>query len=372
MTKKNAVPHGIVRSSRFAVALVAAAGTIGFIAPTASATALEGYSAPVQQASIDATRAAGGLSESAAVEALRVQQSSIGTLGSVTAGLGDRAAGSYLDERGLPVVNVLDQATADEVTRSGATAKLVSRSVAQLDAARGAVEALPSVAHTSIGTDVRTNQVVVTIAEEADDAEAAALTAEAARHGDAVRVATVAGGMHKSILNGEAITGGGSRCSAGFNVNSGGALHVLDAGHCTGAVASWNIGPSVGASFPDNDYGLIRNDTGDGPGAVTLWDGTSQAITSAADATVGQQVCKSGSTTNLTCGSVQATNVTVNYAEGPVYQAVQTSAGVGPGDSGGCLFSGSVGLGITSGMGGGSSYFQPVVEALNAYGMSLN
>jgi len=359
--------------ARGSIALVAAAGAIGMMAPTmASATTLEGYSTDVQQASVDALTASSGMSESSAVESLRIQQSSIGTLGAVTAALGDRAAGGYLNERGLPVVNVLDQATADEVTRSGAIASFVSRSTAQVDAARSAVDALPGVAHTSIGTDVKTNQVVITIADESDDQQAAGLAAEAARLGDAVRVVNVAGGMEKSIYNGEAITGGGSRCSAGFNVNSGGALHVLDAGHCTVAVPSWNIGPSVGGSFPTNDYGLIRNDTGSGPGAVTLWNGSVQTISSAANASVGQQICKSGSTTNLTCGNVTATGVTVNYAQGAVYDMIQTSAGVGPGDSGGCLFAGSVGIGITSGMGGGSSFFQPVVEALGAYGVSLN
>jgi len=50
----------------------------------------------------------------------------------------------------------------------------------------------------------------------------------------------------------------------------------------------------------------------------------------------------------------------------------QTNALVNPGDSGGCLFAGSVGLGITSGKGGGSSCFQPVGEVLSAYGVTLN
>lgn len=370
MTKKTPLRRYLARSS---IALVAAAGAVGFMAPTmASAATLEGYSTDVQSAAVDDLAADSGISDAAATEVLRIQQSSIATADALAARLGERQAGTYLDAQGKPVVNVLDQAAANEVTRSGATAKLVSRSTEALDAARHAVESLPAVTHTSIGSDPAANQIVVTIGTDADRGQAAALEAAAARLGDAVRVEHVAGGMSKTIYNGEAITGGGSRCSAGFNTNKDGQLYVLDAGHCTKAVASWNIGPSAGASFPTNDYGLIRNDTGSGPGAVTLWNGSTQAITSAANATVGQEVCKSGSTTNLTCGSVTATDVTVNYAEGPVYQAVETSAEVGPGDSGGCLFAGSTGIGITSGMGGGSSYFQPVVEALSAYGVSLN
>lgn len=69
---------------------------------------------------------------------------------------------------------------------------------------------------------------------------------------------------------------------------------------------------------------------------------------------------------------MQRLNVTVNYAEGSVYQLIQTNALANPGDSGGCLFSGSVGLGITSGKGSGTSYYQPIGEALSAYSVTLN
>ncbi|PXY32147.1 S1 family peptidase [Prauserella muralis] len=356
------------------VGLAAAGGlALGVLVPTAaSATSIEGYSGDVAAAAISTITEDRGVSDAAAARILRVQQDSARTLSELTTRLGDQQVGGYLDARGLPVVNVVSEAAAEQVRAEGATARFVSRSTARLDAARAALEAVPPVAHTSIGLDPRANQVVVTVSEAAADAAASVLLATADRFGDAVRVERFAGEMHKAIYNGEAITGGGSRCSAGFNVNRGGQNYIVDAGHCTGAVAQWNVGPSVEASFPGDDYGLIRNDTGSAPGEVTLWDGTTQAITSAADATVGQQICKSGSTTNLTCGTVEAVDVTVNYAEGAVHELVQTSAAVNSGDSGGCLFAGSVGLGITSGMGGGNSYFQPVTEALSAYGVSLN
>jgi len=219
-------------------------------------------------------------------------------------------------------------------------------------------------------TAPETNQVVLTVADAAKGTEA--LLAAAASLGDRVRVERVAGEMHTAIYNGEAITGGGTRCSVGFNTNRGGQNYILDAGHCTRAVSQWNVGPSQGSSFPGNDYGLIRNTTGSAPGAVTLWNGSTQRISSAGTATVGQRISKSGSTTHLTSGSVTRTNVTVNYAEGSVSQLIQTNALVNPGDSGGCLFAGSVGLGITSGKGSGTSFFQPVGEAMSAYGVSLN
>ncbi|PRX43898.1 streptogrisin D [Prauserella shujinwangii] len=358
--------------SRSAIGLAVGALAIGSLSPSvASASSIEGYSSQVQQAAVSELASSEGITEFAAEQRLRAQERSVETLDQLTERLGGEAAGTYLDDRGRPVVNVLTQQAAAEVKRSGATAKVVSRSTAELESIQAKLQRAAT-AHTSIGLDPAANRVVVTIADAADDAKAARLLATAKRFGDAVQVEQVDGTMRKAVYNGEAITGGGSRCSAGFNTNYGGRNYIVDAGHCTGAISQWNVGPSVHASFPGNDYGLIRNDTGHAPGAVTLYNGSTQRISSAANAYVGQSICKSGSTTGLTCGTVQRTNVTVNYSEGSVHQLVQTSARVDRGDSGGCLFSGSTGLGITSGMGGGSSFFQPVVEALNAYGVSLN
>lgn len=358
------------------VAAGACALVFGVVVPsTASAVTeprIEGYSVNVQNEAVSALIAERGVTQAEAETILRTQQHSVQALDTVLAQLGERAVDGYLDASGQPVVNVVSEAAAAVVERAGVTAKVVEHTAAELEAARAALESLPSVADTAIGTDPTTNQVVLTIGAEADDAEVAELLAEAERFGDRVRVDRVAGGFDVAIYGGEAITGGGSRCSAGFNVNSGGQNYIVDAGHCTGAVSQWNVGPSVGASFPGDDYGLIRNDTGSAPGAVSLYDGTVQQINSASNAYVGQSICKSGSTTGLTCGTVQAINVTVNYPQGAVHELVQTSASVNSGDSGGALFAGSVGLGITSGMGGGSSYFQPLTEALSAYGVSLN
>ncbi|MEV7548559.1 S1 family peptidase [Amycolatopsis sp. NPDC089917] len=357
--------------ARTATTLVAAAAVIGFLAPsTATAMAIEGYSPTVQQEAVTSLASDAGISQAAAVEFLRTQTSSVATLQKVTASLGDRAADGYLDDAAKPVVNVLDQAAADQVTASGAQARVVKYSSAALASAQDSLQALPTVTHTSIGLDPKTNQVVLTVSDAAKGSEALVKAAE--RLGDRVRVERTTGEMHTAIYNGEAITGGGTRCSVGFNTNKGGQNYILDAGHCTRAVSQWNVGPSQGASFPTNDYGLIRNTSGSGPGAVTLWNGSTQRISSAGSATVGQRISKSGSTTHLTSGSVQRLNVTVNYSEGSVYQLIQTSALVNPGDSGGCLFSGSAGLGITSGKGSGTSYFQPIGEAMSAYGVSLN
>ncbi|MGW9308662.1 S1 family peptidase [Saccharomonospora azurea] len=365
------------RLTKTTVAAGACALAFGALAPAMASAAstpaeVEGYSADVQAAAVSALVEERGIDEAEATALLGSQDAAVAALDAALQQLGDRAAGGYLDASGKPVVNVVSDAAAEVsslVDGAGVATKLVEHSTAELEAARAA---LPTVVGTAVATDPTTNQVVVTVADEANDAEVAELTAAAQRLGDTVRVDHVAGGFDTAIYGGEAITGGGSRCSAGFNVNSGGQNYIVDAGHCTGAVSQWNVGPSVGASFPGDDYGLIRNDTGSAPGAVSLYNGSTQAISSAGNASVGQSICKSGSTTGLTCGTVQATNVTVNYAEGAVHQLVQTSASVNSGDSGGALFAGSTALGITSGMGGGSSFFQPVTEALSAYGVQLN
>lgn len=128
-----------------------------------------------------------------------------------------------------------------------------------------------------------------------------------------------------------------------------------------------------GSSFPGNDYGIIKY-----TGSVSH-EGTvgGQDITSAATPSVGQTVTRRGSTTGTHSGKVTALNATVNYGGGDVVSGlIQTTVCAEPGDSGGPLYSGSTALGLTSGgsgncSSGGTTFFQPVTEALSAYGVSV-
>jgi streptogrisin A/streptogrisin B len=69
--------------------------------------------------------------------------------------------------------------------------------------------------------------------------------------------------------------------------------------------------------------------------------------------------------------------VTVNYGGGDIVSGLaRTNACADRGDSGGSWYAGSTALGLTSGgnlVCGGSTqtFFQPVVEALNAYGAAV-
>ncbi|MFI7210273.1 S1 family peptidase [Micromonospora maritima] len=304
----------------------------------------------------------------------------------LVAKLGDRAAGAYADARGTMVVAVTDTATARQVRAAGATPKLVTRGAKQLRAATSELERSAKIPGTAWWTDAATNQVVVSVDSTVTGAKLERVKAAAARTSGAVRIEAEAGTLSTRISGGQAIyAGGGGRCSLGFNVRSGSTYYFLTAGHCTNISSSWYsnssqtslLGTRAGTSFPGNDYGIVRHsNSANAAGNVYLYNGSYRDITGAGNAYVGQSVQRSGSTTGLRSGSVNATNATVNYAEGSVYGLIRTNVCAEPGDSGGSLFSGSTALGLTSGGSGncrtgGTTYFQPVTEALSVYGVSV-
>jgi streptogrisin D len=328
-----------------------------------------GYGQPVAAAAVaDLTDA--GLTSAQANRLLTAQPGLIATGERLVDRVGADAAGMYLEPKSATVVvNVVDAADVRTVEAAGARARVVEHSTAELTGVRNALLKNQS-ADTAVGIDIRANQVVVRIG---DAAKATGLTAAAARYGDMVRTEHMDGSFATTISGGDAIIGSGGRCSLGFSTtgNTG-----ITAGHCTQAIASWNdgggayYGPSIAANFPGNDYGLIRNDGGLAqPGNVNLYNGGYQDITNAGDPFPGMSVCKSGSTTGLTCGTVTQTGMTICYAQGCVSNMAESTAAVNPGDSGGAWFAGDIAVGITSGMGGGFSYFQPVVPGLNMYGV---
>ena len=102
----------------------------------------------------------------------------------------------------------------------------------------------------------------------------------------------------------------------------------------------------------------------------------SQDITGARTPSVGEPVSRRGSTTGIHSGTVTALNQTVNYAQGSVFGMIRTTVCAEPGDSGGSLYRATSALGLTSGgsgncSSGGTTFFQPVVEPLSVYGVSV-
>ncbi|WP_406408088.1 S1 family peptidase [Streptomyces halstedii] len=242
------------------------------------------------------------------------------------------------------------------------------------------------IAGTAWYTDAKTGKVVVTADSTVTAAELATIEKSVTDSGAKIDIKRTEGQFNKLIAGGEAIYASGGRCSLGFNVRSGSTYYALTAGHCTSIGSTWytnssgtaSLGTRAGSSFPGNDYGLIRHsNSANADGRVYLYNGSYQDITSAANPTVGQSVKRSGSTTGVHSGTVTGLNATVNYGGGDIVSGlIQTNVCAEPGDSGGSLFAGSTALGLTSGgsgncSSGGTTFFQPVVEALNAYGVQV-
>ncbi|MFE1912069.1 S1 family peptidase [Streptomyces anandii] len=298
--------------------------------------------------------------------------------------LGADAAGTYYDARARSlVVNVLDESAAKAVERAGARARVVANSLAELEGARTTLKKDATIPGTSWATDPVTDKVVVTADRTVSKEEWAKLSKVVGGLGAKAELKRSKGQFKPFVAGGDAITGSGGRCSLGFNVVKDGQPFFLTAGHCTQAISTWSdssgrvIGANAQSSFPGNDFGLVKYTASvDHPSAVDLYDGSSQPIAKAGEATVGERVTRSGSTTHVHSGTVTGLNATVNYSEGTVSGLIQTDVCAEPGDSGGSLFDGDTAIGLTSGgsgdcTSGGETFFQPVTEALSATGSRI-
>jgi streptogrisin B len=253
------------------------------------------------------------------------------------------------------------------------------------DAAIAALERAVPFAGTAWGYDTRASQVLVSVDSSVTGARLAKVQAVVRSLGGAARLEFAAGTFTTlAVIGGDAIYGSKYRCSLGFNVRSGSTYYFLTAGHCGKAEPRWwtsashstLLGDTTGSSFPGNDYAIVRYatsyavDTSGSAGNVN--------IANAINATVGMSVTRDGSTTGIHSGTVTALNVTVRYQGGGVVRGmIQTNVCAEPGDSGGPLYSGTSAVGLTSGGSGNCgpgtdvTFFQPVTEVLQAYGVSV-
>ncbi|MDX6364709.1 MAG: streptogrisin [Streptomyces sp.] len=237
---------------------------------------------------------------------------------------------------------------------------------------------------TAWAVDSKTNRVVVTVDSTVSKAEIAQIKKDAGSNADALTIKHTPGKFNKLISGGDAIYASSWRCSLGFNVqDNAGAYYFLTAGHCTDGAGTWwsnsghttTLGSTTGSSFPGNDYGIVKYSssyTGTKSGAVG-----SQDITSAATPAVNTTVYRRGSTTGTHSGRVTALNAPGTYGGGDVVSGlIQTPVCAEPGAAGGPLYGGSTAYGLTSGgsgncSSGGTTFFQPVTEALSAYGVHV-
>ncbi|MFK0246707.1 S1 family peptidase [Amycolatopsis azurea] len=286
---------------------------------------------------------------------------------------GSFGGASYNEATGKLRVGVTDAAKLGQVLASGAEAELVRFSAAQLDSTvdkLNAGERAADGAITGWGVDTKTNRVTLNVLPGKSGVVDSYLEKTGV---DKTAVSVVetssAPTLKYDVRGGDAYyINNSSRCSIGFSVNGG----FLTAGHCgPGTVTGSNrvaMGSFSRVSFPNNDYASVRVNSNWTPRGV-INNGT--RVSGSNVAATGASVCKSGSTTGWTCGTVGAKNQTVRYAEGTVYGMTATNVRSQAGDSGGSFIAGNQAQGMLSGGNSSVTYFFPVRPALSATGTSL-
>ncbi|MET9255564.1 S1 family peptidase [Streptomyces sp. NPDC048182] len=367
-------------------ALPAAAADAG--SPTAgSATAAD--RAPASAGLLAAMQRDLGLGPAQAEARLAAEQRATKLAPTAQRAAGAAFGGSWFDAaRGRLTVAVTADAapaTAAAVRATGAEVRTVAHSARRLDAAKTRIDALDAPAGVrGWHVDPAASTVVVDVVEarRADNDVRAFVSRARATGPVTVRaVPSAPQTFAAGTVGGDPYYTGNVRCSIGFSVYGG----FITAGHCgqPGAgVSGWDrsyIGTFQGSSFPDNDYAWVSVGSGWWTVPVVLGWGQvpDQLVRGSAEAPVGASVCRSGSTTHWHCGTVLAKNETVNYAQGAVHQMTKTNVCAEGGDSGGSFISGDQAQGTTSGgwgncSSGGETWFQPVNEVLNRYGLRLH
>jgi hypothetical protein len=363
----------------------------GITAGTAPATADDAPSteAPASAGLLTAMQRDLGLSKAEAEARLAAEQRATALEPKARRAAGTSFGGSWFDAAGGTLtVGVTPDTSATvlrEIRATGATVRTVAHSARELAATQARLDKLPAPAGVSSWhIDPEANTVVLNIvrADERDN-DVQRFVARARQAGPVTvrQVATAPTTLAAGTVGGDPYYTGNVRCSIGFSVHGG----FVTAGHCgqTGAgVRGWDgtyIGNFQGSSFPDNDYAWVNVGSGWWTVPVVLGWGTvpDRLVRGSAEAPVGASVCRSGSTTRWHCGTVLAKNETVNYSQGAVRQMTKTSVCAEPGDSGGSFISGDQAQGVTSGGWGncgtgGETWFQPVNEILNRYGLTLH
>ncbi len=311
----------------------------------------------------------------------------------------DRTAGVY-HEDGRLVVAVTDEGAAEEVRDAGATPKAVEHSAAELEATHAELDELAGIPNTSWGVDPSSNQVTVRIYDGVSADDRARIERVATARGDAVSIEKRSGKLERTAyaMRGGLgiIESGGSRCSAGFNVqNTSGEKFMLTAGHCVvGGRYTWyrwsgniKLGTIVAWNNEPGDWAVVDYTNPDvSPyGTIQYRDGSEGQITSSRWVSDGEKVKRVGSTSQDRDGMVLDPSVTVNYTDGStLYNMIETSLCVQFGDSGGPMFAGTTALGLNSGGNYADkacgdtdpqpdrvSYYHPVQDVLNKQGLKV-
>jgi len=366
--------------NRISKAAVGAAA-LGLVLTTAAAPAWAQSPADTPPSTTDSpllqTMAASlGTDVAGAQDVLRFQAEAAATTADVSSSVGTAYAGSWIDESTRTVyAAVTTDAARSLVQSAGAVPVAAEHSLSDLESLRARISAADRPAGiTSWHVDVTANEVVVDALAGSEKA-AADFVSTLGAPADAVRIERaeaaprtledIAGGIAYFINN-------QYRCSVGFGVVGG----FVTAGHCGNQGDSTNYGTFAGSSFPGNDYAWVSTPDHTPRGEVADGSGGYVAVKGSTPAPVGATVCRSGSTTGWHCGQIEAYDTSVQYGSNTVDGLIQTTVCAEPGDSGGSLLAGDQAQGVTSGgwgdcTNGGETWFQPVNEILDAYGLTL-
>lgn len=403
------IPNKIRMAMTGAVALATAAAL--FSPPLASATPVEqpGGAPEVTGAVFEALQRDLGLTAEQVTWQLAAQKAARQLNAELAPRLGADFAGSWYDQKsGKLVVAVSSAKRSAQVRDAGARPVVVANSMAELTAVEDKLDTLADKDRaamngiTSWRIAPKRNAVVVTVQKSKPRAAALSGLGQAVQIEESAVTPTL---TQEWLHGGDPYNG----CSVGFNAaDAAGTPHVVTAGHCgTPSDLAFHangihIGQFVASRFPGRDYAAVRVDNTahwvQGP-YVNAYNGAGGVYIVAGwfldRAPEGTFMCKSGRTTGLTCGSVTASSVDVDYFDnngnfiGRVEDLTQHNACVEPGDSGGSNLSNftadghAMAEGLTSGaaLSNGRclqvigqenvSWYQPVFEALNEYGLSL-
>ncbi|WP_058234522.1 S1 family peptidase [Devriesea agamarum] len=323
---------------------------------------------------------------------------------------GHKFDGAFFNDQNQLVVQAAPGSSdATAAKDAGLSVRHAAYGEAKLDQIANTLSAVPSDRSgvASIAPDIVKDRVVVTVFT--DDADPVLLK-KAAEYGDAVEVVKgQANESRASVRGGDKLltSEGKSYCSAGFPATTrDGQAAMVWVGHCLeGQESIYDARGSFVGQFgatgfhsydgrTDRDYGyMLMADGTTMSSELNSWGSRGERATNASrgawKAPVGTEMCKSGATTGITCGQVKGYNASVTYSDKhgrPVAQV--TGLGTSdvcsePGDSGGAFTSNGYAVGMTSGGPSngpscgfnagyteGFSYFQPVTDALNAYGLT--
>lgn len=317
-----------------------------------------------------------GLTHDQALARLKSEDVANRVTESLTAALGEAFGGAtYNAATGKAHVATTNAALAAKIREAGAEAEVVKFSARQLNSTVDTLNAAAAPAAVfGWGVDDATNRVTLDVLQ-GQRAAAQAFLAKSGVDKSAVTIRETASTptTYANIRGGDAYyIGGSARCSVGFATTTG----FVTAGHCaalTGAGAlTGSNGASLGSwgrySFPTNDYAAVRTNSSWTP-VAQMNNGT--AVRGQSNAATGTSVCKAGSTTGWTCGTIGAKNQTVRYSEGTVYGMTATNVRSAAGDSGGGFIAGNSAQGVLSGGNTSTTYFFPIGAALSGTGTTL-